>query len=167
MPRPMMSFRLDTLDGSVSAVAFPEAFAQFGIHLQPDAAVMLCGSVRKDNGGGGNTLTVDEVYPIDEVPERFTLGLSLHVNVGTWSEERMRELKDVIRRHPGKTPLNLCLLYPDNAKVHLRAASHLTVRVSEALVKECGKIVDGLYVGTRKEAGLRAPPESKWKRNGG
>ncbi len=167
MPRPMMSFRLDTLDGSVSAVAFPEAFAQFGIHLQPDAAVMLCGSVRKDNGGGGNTLTVDEVYPIDEVPERFTLGLSLHVNVGTWSEERMRELKDVIRRHPGKTPLNLCLLYPDNAKVHLRAASHLTVRVSEALVKECGKIVDGIYVGTRKEAGLRAPPESKWKRNGG
>ena len=53
------------------------------------------------------------------------------------------------------------------AQGDLRAASHLAVRVSEALVKECGKIVDGIYVGTRKEAGLRAPPESKWKRNGG
>ena len=166
-PRPMMSFRLDTLEGSISAVAFPEAYAQFGIHLQPDAAVMLCGSVRKDNGGGGNTLTVDEVYPIDEVPARFTIGLSLHVNVGTWTEERMNELKDAVRRHPGQTPLSLCLLYPDNAKVHMRAGSHLTVRVSEALVKECAKIVDGVYVGTRKEAGLRPPPESRWKRNGG
>ena len=156
-PRAMLSFRLDTLDGSISAIAFPEAFEKYGIHLQPDAAVMLCGSVRADNGGGGNTLSVDEVYPIDEVPARFTLGLSLHVNVGTWTPERMRELKDVLRRHPGKVPVHLCLLYPDNAKVYLRASDSLTVSVSEALAKECGRIADGLYVGTVKQAGLRAP----------
>ena len=166
-PRPMLSFRLDTLDGAIPAIAFPEAYEKYGIHLQPDAAVMLCGSVRQDNGGGGSTLAVDEVYPIDEVPARFTLGLSLHVNVGTWTEERMRELKDVLRRHPGKTPVHICLLYPDNAKVYLRASSSLTVCVSETLAKECGKIVDGLYVGAVKQAGLRAPPEPKWKRNGG
>ena len=169
-PRPMMSFRLDTLEGSISAVAFPEAFAQYGIYLQPDAAVMLCGSVRADAGGGGNgggnTLTVDEVYPLDEVPARFTLGLSLHVNVGTWTEEKMRDLKDVIRRHPGQTPVNICLLYPDNAKVHLRASNQLTVRVSEALVKECEKIVDSLYVGAVKTPGLKSAPEPRWKRNG-
>ena len=166
----MMSFRLDTLEGSISAVAFPEAFAQYGIYLQPDAAVMLCGSVRADAGGGGNgggnTLTVDEVYPLDEVPARFTLGLSLHVNVGTWTEEKMRDLKDVIRRHPGQTPVNICLLYPDNAKVHLRASNQLTVRVSEALVKECEKIVDSLYVGAVKTPGLKSAPEPRWKRNG-
>ena len=163
-PRAMMSFRLDTLDGSIAAVAFPEAYARFGIHLQPDAAVMLCGCVRKDGNEAG--LAVDEIYPIDEVPWRFTLSLSLHVHVATWTEERMRELKDVIRRHPGKTPLQICLLYPDNAKVHLRASDQLTVRVSEALVKECEQIVDGIYVGTVKQAGLCAPPEPRWKRNG-
>ncbi len=166
-PRAMLSFRLDTLDGSVAAIAFPEAFEKYGIHLQPDAAVMLCGSVRQDNGGGGSTLAVDEVYPIDEVPARFTLGLSLHVNVGTWTEARMRELKDALRRHPGRTPVHICLLYPDNAKVYLRASDSLTVSVSEPLVKECEKIVDGLYVGTVKQAGLRAPPEPKWKRRNG
>jgi len=107
------------------------------------------------------------VYPIEEVPARFTLGLSLHVNVGTWTEQRMRSLKDVLRRHTGSTPVNICLLYPDNAKVYLRASDSLHVRVSEALVKECEKIVDGLYVGTVKQAGLRAPPEPKWKRRGG
>jgi DNA polymerase-3 subunit alpha len=164
-PRPMMSFRLDTLEGSIAAVAFPEAFARFGIHLQPDAAVMLCGCVRKDGNEPG--LAVDEIYPLDEVPERFTLSLSLHVHVATWTEERMRELKDVIRRHPGKTPLQICLLYPDNAKVHLRASSQLTVRVSEALVKECEKIVDGIYVAPVKTAGLCPPPESRWRRANG
>ena len=167
VPRPMMSFRLDTLEGSISAVAFPEAFERYGIHLQPDAAVMLCGSVRQDNNGGGNTLTVDEIYPLDEVPARFTQTLSLHVNVGTWSEERMRALRDIIRRHPGPTPLHICLLYPDNAKVHVRASRELTVRVSEALVKECEKIVDGIYVSARKESGLKPPPGPRWQRNGG
>ena len=167
VPRAMMSFRLDTLEGSISAVAFPEAYEKYSIHLQPDAAVMLCGSVRADNGGGGNTLTVDEIYPLDEVPVRFTTSLSLHVNVGTWTDERMRELKDVLRRHPGETPVTLCLLYPDNAKVYLRASSQLTVRVTEAFVRECENHVDGLYVGTRKEAGLRAPAGPKWKRSNG
>jgi DNA polymerase III alpha subunit len=167
----MMSFRLDTLEGSIPAVAFPEAFERYGIHLQPEAAVMLCGSVRADNGGGAGggsaSLTVDEVYPLEEVPARFTASLNLHVNVGTWTEERMNELKDVLRRHPGQTPLTICLLYPDNAKVHLRASDQLTVRVSEALVKECEKIVDGIFISARKEPGLRGPPEPRWKRNGG
>lgn len=167
LPREMMSFRLDTLDGTISAVAFPEAYARYGIHLQPDAAVMLCGSVRKDNGGGGQTLTVDEIYPLDEVPARFTRGVSLHVNVGTWTDERMRELKDVLRRHPGTTPINLCLLYPDNAKVYLRASSNLKVKMSEAFAKECEKIVDGIYVAAVKQAGLCAPPERNWKRRNG
>ena len=59
-------------------------------------------------------------------------------------------------------------LFHAQDKVHMRAANHLTVRVSEALVKECEKIVDGLYVGTVKQAGLRAAPEPRWKsRNGG
>ena len=73
----------------------------------------------------------------------------------------------MIRRHPGPTPVNICLLYPDNAKVHLRASNQLAICVSEALVKDCGKIVDGIYVNTRKEAGLRPPPESRWKRRNG
>jgi len=112
-PRPMMSFRLELLDGSISAVAFPEAYAK---------------------------------------------------HVATWSEERMRELKNIIRRHPGKVPLNICLLYPDNAKVHLRASSRHTVTVSETLVKECEKIVDGFYIAAIKQAGLNAPSERRWQR---
>lgn len=167
LPREMMSFRLDTLEGSIAAVAFPEAYARFGIHLQPDAAVMLCGCVRKDNNGGSLTLTVDEIYPIEEVPTHFTRGVSLHVNVGTWTDDRMRELKDVVRRHPGTIPLNICLLYPDNAKVYLRASKELKVKMSEAFAKECEKIVDGIYVATVKQAGLCAPPEPHWKRRNG
>ena len=42
----------------------------------------------------------------------------------------------------------------------------IQVRVSEALVKECEKIVDSLYVGAVKTPGLKSAPEPRWKRNG-
>ena len=41
VPRAMMSFRLETLEGTINAVAFPEAFERYGDLLQPDAPVML------------------------------------------------------------------------------------------------------------------------------
>ena len=167
VPRSMMSFQLDTLEGTVSAVAFPEAFEKYGIHLVPDAAVLLCGSVRKDNGTGANTLTVDEIYPIDDVPRLFSEAACLHVNVGTWSEERMKQLKGILRRHPGRTPINMCLLYPDNAKVFLRLSANLSAEISEALVKECETLVDRVYVAVNKQASLQPPPEPRWKRRNG
>ena len=163
-PREMMSFQLDTLDGTVSAVAFPEAYAQYGEHLQPDAAVMLCGSVRQDNGGGGNALCVDEIYPMENVPALFTRGASLHVNVGTWTDERMARLKEILKRHPGKTPINICLLYPDNAKVFLRVDKKLRVTMSEAFVKECKGLIEDIYVQPIASAGLTEPKEPAWKR---
>ncbi|MDY0150470.1 MAG: hypothetical protein RBT03_10355, partial [Kiritimatiellia bacterium] len=63
--------------------------------------------------------------------------------------------------------VNICLLYPDNAKVYLRASNDLKVKMSEAFSNECTKIVDGIYVATLKEAGLRLPPEPRWKRRNG
>ena len=133
----------------------------------PDAPVMICGSARRDANGGGNTLTVDEVYRLDEVPDRFTQGVSLHASVGAWTDERMRELKGVLQRHPGSVPLSICLMFPDNAKVYLRASNRLSVAVSEALAKECAKLVDGIFVETPREAGLLPPPEARWRRRNG
>ena len=167
VPREMLSFRLDTLEGAISAVAFPDAYERYKHLLQPDAPVMICGAARRDGNGGGNTLTVDEVYRLDEVPERFTQGISLHVSVGAWTDERMRELKEALRRHPGSVPLSICLTFPDNAKVYLRASNRLSVAVSEAFAKECSKLVDGIYVETPREAGLLPPPDARWKRRNG
>ncbi|MDR0993497.1 MAG: DNA polymerase III subunit alpha [Verrucomicrobiota bacterium] len=164
-PKPMLFFQLETLSGNVPVAAYTQAYAQYGVYLQPDAAVMICGSIRQDRNGSGNVLSVEEVYPIEEVPARFTRALSFHIHVGAWNEEKMRALKDVLRRHPGEIPVNLCLLYPDNSKVYMRVSDHFKIRVSEALVKECEKMVDSVYVATHKQACLRAP-EAKWKRNG-
>jgi DNA polymerase III subunit alpha len=167
VPREMLSFRLDTLEGAVSAVAFPDAYEGCKNHLVPDAAVMLCGSVRKDNGGGANTLAVDEVHPLDRVPARFTEGISLHVGAGSWTLERMREVKEVLWRHPGETPVNLCVTFPDNAKLYFRPSSSYFVEMSEGLVRDLATCTDGLYVAVSKQPGLNPPPERRWKSRGG
>ena len=173
--RAMLSFRLETLEGTLSAVAFPEAFDRYGELLQPDAPVMLCGTVRPDNGignnpnsngGGTNSMVVEEVYPLASIPEHFTTGLTLHIHVGTWNESAMNAMQKVLKRHAGDTPVTLCLLYPDGAKVYLRAGQDTAVRVTEALVRECEKQIAGVYVAIRRQACLLPPPEPRWKRNG-
>ncbi len=174
VPRAMMSFRLETLEGTINAVAFPEAFERYGDLLQPDAPVMLCGSVRPDNGagngangnGGGNhSLVVEEVYPLSSVPARFTTALTLHIHAGNWNETAMSAVRSALQRHKGDTPVTLCLLYPDGAKVYLRTEDDLFVQMTESLARECEKHVAKVYVAIRKQPGLQPPPEPRWKRN--
>lgn len=164
--QPMLFFQLETLDGSISVASYPSAYAKYSVYLQEDAAVMVCGTMRQDRMGTGAQLVVEEIYPLDEVPVRFTRCFSCHIHTGAWTEDKLRALQDVFRRHPGETPVNLCLLYPDNSKVYLRTGSNWKVRVTEALAKECNKLVDGIFVAPVKQACLSAPEEPKWARNG-
>ena len=39
-------FRLETLDGSIEAVAFPRTFTEYAVHLHEDAAVLVCADVK-------------------------------------------------------------------------------------------------------------------------
>mgnify|MGYP003614251054 FL=1 len=167
-PQAMMSFQLDTLEGTISAVAFPEAFEKYGGLLTPDAAVMLCGTVRKDNGSSANVLAVDEIHPLDMVPEKFALSATVHIPVGIWEDAKMKALQELLRRHPGTTAVNLSLIFPDSLKVYIATGKTFAVRVSEAFAKECEKLGLNLYVETRREACLQPPPAKRgWSRNRG
>ena len=162
---PMMSFALGTLEGTIPAVAFPDAFQKYQQHLEPDVPVMLCGSVRKDVRGS-MTLAVDEIHPLADVPEKFSESVVFLMNTASWSEEKLRKLKELMARHPGSTPVKICLIFPDNAKVHIETGDGCKVRVSEALVRDAEAVTDGLYVATRREPGLEPPPERRrWKKD--
>ncbi len=165
-PQAMMSFQLETLAGTIAAVAFPKAFEKYGGLLTPDAAVMLCGTVRKDNGSSVNMLAVDEIHPLDMVPEKFALSATVHIPVGIWDEARMQALQELLRRYPGTTPVNLSLIFPDNLKVYIATGKAYAVRVAEAFAKECVKLGLNLYVEPRRDVCLEPPPAKRaWSRN--
>ena len=77
----------------------------------------------------------------------------------------MSAVRSALQRHKGDTPVTLCLLYPDGAKVYLRTEDDLFVQMTESLARECEKHVAKVYVAIRKQPGLQPPPEPRWKRN--
>lgn len=162
LPKKMISFTLGTLDGNLPAVAFSEACEKYGGLLQPNAAVMLCGSVRTDKSGG-RSFSVDEVYPLDLVPAKFALRATIHVETATWDKQRVADLQALLQRHPGKTPLRICLHYPDKTKVYVACDASWNVNPSEAFVRALKPFATAVRVDPSPDP-LLVPRERRWSR---
>lgn len=161
LPKKMISFALATLQGRVGAVAFSEACEKYGALLLPNAPVMICGSIRGDKNGG-KSFSVDEVYPLDKVPAKFALHVTLHVSTAKWNPDTVKKLQDLLSRHPGKTPLRLCLHYPDNSKVYLAADDSWAVNPSESFIRDLTPAVDTIRV-TPNPSPILVPRQSRWR----
>lgn len=162
-PRDMGTFTLETLDGSMEAVLFPDTYQAYRNDVVENKAVMMCGRVKKDDKG--SSFMVEELWPLSDVPERFTQSISLHIPVMAWSDEKMILLRDFIGAHPGKTQLFICLIYPTGEKVFIKAGNAFFVKVTEPFIKGLEKQVDKVFINARKQACMTPPSRSngKWR----
>ena len=162
IPKKMISFSLATQTARIGAVAFSEACEKYGGLLHPNAPVMLCGSVRADKNGG-KSFSVDEVYPLDKVPEKFSTLVTLHVQTADWTPARVKELQGILAKYPGKTPLRICLHYPDKTKVYIACDASWSVAPSEAFIRDLAPVATAIKV-VPDPAPLLAPRPPRWQR---
>lgn len=163
---PLGSFTLEGLEESISAVAFPDCFREYGLHLHEDAAVMACGEIRKNGENDPNELIVNELYPLREIHRYFAKRISLHLPTSHTDDERLRTLVQLIRRHPGETQVVICLIYPGDEKIFIDASHKLTSAATQALVRDIEHIVgeDSVYVAADRKNIYRKydPSARKW-----
>lgn len=160
---PMGSFVLEGLDQSIEAVAFPECFREYGIHLQEDSPVLVGAEVR---GGDTPSLTVNEIYLLKNAYATFAKRVSIHVHAAHAEEVLLQSIRDVIDRHPGETPVVLCLMYPCDTKIFVEAGKKLNVAATQEMVYEMEKLVgeDAVYVDAeRKTVYHRYDPKARKK----
>jgi DNA polymerase-3 subunit alpha len=137
--KPMAILTLEDLDGSVEVVVFPEAYAKCVMHLKADMAIFMCGSVnlREDKP----KIVADQIFPLEEVPRRFTKAVHVRLSAGTAEESVLRCVHDVLRAHKGNVPVLFCFIYPDGKLVFLEAHEHFSVTPTEKLVQELEAIL--------------------------
>ena len=163
-PKPMLFFQIETPDGFIPAAAYTKAYEENSALLQPETVLFFCGSVRLDRTGAGKMLSIDEVYPVDTAPSKFTQSIRLDIKKDTWTEERLQHLADVLRRHPGRTLVTLCLRMGDG-DVYLRPnASEFSINVTEDLIRDCRTWADAVHITPSAQPGLRTPEEPRWKK---
>ncbi len=101
----MAMMTVEDLSGKSDAVVFPRSYEQYAELLIPDNIVFLVGSV--DRQRERPSILVDQVLPVDEAVEKFTAELRLRLSGSHLHEERIRDLQQLLRGHPGNIPLFL------------------------------------------------------------
>jgi DNA polymerase-3 subunit alpha len=150
-PEPFGTFRLEDVTGAIDVVAFPEAYRNYGLFLQENAPVMVCGELTQDRE---LRITAREIHPLKDVPAKFTTHLSLHVSVGNADEAHLGKIREILAAHPGETAVTLCLVFPSGEKVFIRTDREYKVLISEELVKKLMHLLgeDAVYLDVWKYA---------------
>jgi DNA polymerase-3 subunit alpha len=155
---------LEDLDGWTEVLVFPEAYQKYGMYLEPERAVLVCGEVsrREDQP----KILAAEVYPLADAPKHFAARVSIHVTPVEAESGALERLKDILSLHPGPTPAVLCLRYPTGEKVFLNTTRSLNVLADEALVEAVDKELGAgaAYVAVNPSPCKNGPPRKKWER---
>ncbi len=166
--KPMATFRIEGLGGSISAIIFPESFAEYGALIEDDATVMF-GGIMMEEDSGDLKFQVLEIFPLEQAANLFCERVSLHLPEMSINEPGMDTLKETITEYPGNTPLHLCIEFVEGAKIFINTAHEYKVRPCAELEQRIEHIIgEGLVYIAAKSDPLRNPPKArKWnnKRN--
>ena len=165
--KPMATFRIEGLEGSISAIIFPEPFAEYGHLIQEDATVMV-GGIMMEEDSGDLKFQVLEIFPLDQAASLFCERVSLHLPEMGVNDPVMGALKEAITEFRGNTPLNLCIEFVDGPKIFINSDHDYKVRPCAELEHRIEHAIgEGLVYIAAKPDPLRNPPkERKWGKRG-
>lgn len=165
--KPMASFRIEGLEGSINAIIFPGPFEEYGALIVDDASVMV-GGIMMEEDSGDLKLQVMEIFPIDQAANLFCDRISIHLPEMRVDKKMMGELKAVVSSFRGTVPLKLCIEFVDGPKIFITADQEYKVRPCADLEHRIARAIgEGLVYIAAKPDPLRNPPrERKWGKRG-
>ncbi len=148
--------RIEDAEGMLEAVAFPDAWREFGAELVPGAAVMVCGEISR--GEQAVKMKIYEVYPLERAPRIFTERISLHVPAAVLTDDMLKRIRALFQRYPGDTPAVFCLQFPKGEEVFLNTDSSYRVSATAGLIAELEDLLgpQSVFIGVLQRACLRA-----------
>jgi DNA polymerase-3 subunit alpha len=158
-------FDLEDMDGLVRTICWPEDYARLGEFIQPDAVVVVSGSVDRRAGSEETNLIVNELLPIAGIWQKPVRSVTLKLTEPMHDTATLDRLAEIVRRHPGQTPLRFVLELVDGRRVLLEAdrdkigwSQQFLAEVVELLGP--GSVRAAVTIGTkrREEPARRGPP---------
>jgi DNA polymerase-3 subunit alpha len=133
---------LEDMAGTVETVAFPELYKANLLHLVKGAAVMVKGQV--DVGEEVVKLLLSEVSPLSDIEVRQAAGgrrqaasaVEVTIEEAYLSDPTLEQLKSLLLKFPGSTPVRLHLSVAPGAQVTIAASPDMTVAANEQLRRE-------------------------------
>ncbi|MFO0901896.1 MAG: DNA polymerase III subunit alpha [Pirellulales bacterium] len=113
-------FDLEDMAGTIRCILWPDDFVNFGQLVQPDAILVVRGSLDRRGGDEAN-LVVNELIPLAELGSRYTTGIVVRVDEARHGVEMLPKIREIVRGYPGQRDFELLLQLRDGCRVKLRS----------------------------------------------
>ena len=148
----------DVLD-SVEVVVFPETYTRTYHLLSSTEAVIIQGTVQKDERGA--KIIAESIDLLPEAREKYTESIKLALSATTVTRQRLEALKKVCYQFHGMCPLLLTLHFPGHGEVDIEILKDLTIRPCREFSEKAQEIFDAPSLSFKKKP-LIAPSRKKW-----
>ncbi len=132
----MAILRIEDMEGEVEAVVFPSVYGSTAPLLKEGEVVIVIGrvAVREESPN----IIVNDLKRIDDL---FRLVKEIHLDLPDADADRLRRIKDALRRFPGPIPVFVNLPASGHRGVRILVGKGLHVAPGEMLVQEMRELV--------------------------
>ncbi len=156
---------LEDLQGSVELVIFSDVYSDAADYLRSDHPILVTGKLEKDapraNRGKPNSngapeeggleaedckILVTEIVLLEEAKTKRSYRVHIEAPTERMPKEKIMELKNILKSHPGSSTVYLKLVSPDNNVTTLSLPDDLRIAPDEVLFKEIRDSLAGVDI---------------------
>ena len=130
----MATFNLEDMTGGIEVVAFPDTYTKNYESIRQDAPVWIKGRFLGE--GDNRRIMLVQMMPLTDALKQQVKRILIRVSLPGLENATIQELKDILDRHPGDTPVAFELVTPQSYKVEAQSAEVQGVEYSDTLTKE-------------------------------
>jgi DNA polymerase-3 subunit alpha len=161
----LMAFvTIEDMHGAVEAIVFSRVFGEVRDLLVEDKPLLIQGQVQKDEQSV--KILADAVIPINKAEETWTASVHFNLEISRTDREILKNLHDILERHPGACPAFLHLRSPDNTDSVIALPDSFRLRAGGELSREVNGFLGYPAVETRCSAVPAASALNGRNRNG-
>ena len=122
-PSLFANFTLEDYEGVISCVAWPETYEQVMEMVKNDAIVACVGKIEKRDGGENVSFTINDIFSIEELDDRYVRSFELSINQKSLGDEIIKTIREILMRYPGEKPAVLNIYTSDDKHVIMTPSS--------------------------------------------
>ncbi|HYO08304.1 MAG TPA: DNA polymerase III subunit alpha [Tepidisphaeraceae bacterium] len=134
---------LEDLEGKIEGMAFAETYADISARypgvLANERIVLMRGKV--DKRRETPCIMVTDVIPIEAAVGLLTTSIGVKLDRARHNSSTFADLRDVLRKHPGKKEIYLQVQAADGTKVSLKVNGDLGVKLTRDLVDDLERLL--------------------------
>lgn len=126
------TFELEDVTSQIEATVFPQAYKRIYNEICANAEVIVTGRFEIDDNR--KKIIVSDIVQLNSAREHFAQGLMVKISALGLPEDKLRILRELATKYPGKCPLYLQFKYPNKPTTIVQASKEFSVRPDPSLL---------------------------------